>query len=104
VSESYVKFSLIPRFLSLRVRIFLDKYRLKDIKYGKHKEDWVMINKETLIYDALRQKPGCEKIFLEFGMHCLGCPVSRGENIGQAAEAHGIDLDKLLKALEDFKS
>lgn len=63
-----------------------------------------MINKETLIYDALKQKPGCEKVFLEFGMHCLGCPVSRGENIEQAATAHGIDLDKLLKALNGFNA
>jgi hybrid cluster-associated redox disulfide protein len=63
-----------------------------------------MINKDMLIYDALQEKPGCQEVFFEFGMHCLGCPVSRGETIEQAAAAHGIELDKLLKALEDFQA
>lgn len=61
-----------------------------------------MINKDTLIYEVLMQKPGSEKVFFEFGMHCLGCPVSRGETIQEAAIAHGIDVDKLLNALNEF--
>ena len=36
-----------------------------------------------------------------FGMHCLGCALSHGETVEQAAMTHGIDADKLLKALND---
>lgn len=63
-----------------------------------------MIDKDTLIFDALQQKPGSEEIFFSFGMHCLGCPASRGESIQQAAAAHGIDADKLIEALNQFEA
>lgn len=63
-----------------------------------------MIDKNTLVYEALEKKPGCEEVFFKFGMHCLGCPMSRGENIGQAAASHGLDLEQLLKELNAFKA
>lgn len=37
--------------------------------------------------------------FLEIGMHCLGCPASRGESIEQACEVHGTDADALVEKL-----
>ncbi|MCI5790337.1 MAG: DUF1858 domain-containing protein [Clostridiales bacterium] len=36
-----------------------------------------------------------------FGMHCLGCALSHGETIEQAAIAHGYDPDEMLKALNE---
>jgi hybrid cluster-associated redox disulfide protein len=32
-------------------------------------------------------------------MGCVGCSIARGETIREAAEAHGIPLPELLKAL-----
>jgi hybrid cluster-associated redox disulfide protein len=61
-----------------------------------------MIKKDMLIYQVLTQKPGIEKVFFEFGMRCLGCPASRGETVEQAAAAHGIDVDNLIKELNEF--
>lgn len=58
-----------------------------------------MINKDTLIFDVLKKNPDSAEIFLSFGMHCLGCPVSRGETIEQACMSHGIDVNKLIEAL-----
>ena len=40
-----------------------------------------------------------KKFFLEIGMHCLGCPMSRGESIKDACSAHGQDADALLEKL-----
>ena len=37
--------------------------------------------------------------FMEIGMHCLGCPSSRGESIEEACEVHGVDCDELLEKL-----
>ena len=37
--------------------------------------------------------------FFEIGMHCLGCPHSRGESIEQACEVHDTDADALLAKL-----
>jgi len=39
------------------------------------------------------------QILMSFGMGCLGCPSAQMESIGQAAEIHGIDLEKLLEQL-----
>ncbi|AOT68551.1 DUF1858 domain-containing protein [Geosporobacter ferrireducens] len=57
------------------------------------------ITRETLISEALKLNPRAAQILMGFGMGCLGCPSSQMESIGQAAEIHGIDLEKLLEAL-----
>ncbi len=37
--------------------------------------------------------------FLEMGMHCLGCPASRGETLEQACMVHGVDPEDLIEKL-----
>jgi len=51
------------------------------------------------IAEILRQKPGAAKILQQFNMHCIGCAVAAGESLADAAKVHGIDLEKLLQAL-----
>lgn len=63
-----------------------------------------MVDKSMTIYEVLQLKPGCENIFFSFGMHCLGCPISRGESVEEAAVAHGIDVDALIDALNQFNA
>ncbi|MCI8612339.1 MAG: DUF1858 domain-containing protein [Clostridia bacterium] len=60
------------------------------------------VNKDMTIAEVLGVCPDVAPVFAEFGMHCLGCPISRGETVEQAAAAHGIDLDEMLAALNDF--
>ena len=38
-------------------------------------------------------------LFLSIGMHCLGCPSSRGETVEEACMVHGVDPDALLEEL-----
>lgn len=57
------------------------------------------ITKDTLVGEALENNPELAKYFLEIGMHCLGCPASRGETIQQACAVHGADVDALLAKL-----
>ncbi len=57
------------------------------------------ITKDMLIGEVLDQYPDLAEYFFEIGMHCLGCPHSRGESIAQACEVHGTDLDALLTKL-----
>lgn len=57
------------------------------------------ITKDMLIGDVLDQYPDLAEFFFEIGMHCLGCPHSRGESIEQACEVHGTDVDALLGKL-----
>ena len=52
--------------------------------------------------DVLDIDTGAEKSFFEIGMHCLGCPASRGESIEQACSVHGTDCDALLAKLNEY--
>jgi hybrid cluster-associated redox disulfide protein len=39
--------------------------------------------------------------FFEIGMHCLGCPASRGESIADACAVHGTDVNALVEKLNE---
>ncbi len=54
------------------------------------------ITKDTIIIDVLRTVPQSANLFLEIGMHCLGCPSSSGESIEQACMVHGANCDELV--------
>ena len=60
------------------------------------------ITKDMLIGEVLDIDTGCAEYFFEIGMHCLGCPASRGETIEQACSVHGADVDALLTKLNAF--
>ena len=57
------------------------------------------ITKDTIIGDILTIAPQTAPLFMGIGMHCLGCPASRGESIEEACEVHGVDCDELLEKL-----
>ena len=59
------------------------------------------ITKDTIIGDILDTAPQTAPLFLDIGMHCLGCPSSRGETIEQACYVHGVDVDELVTALNN---
>lgn len=60
-----------------------------------------MITKDSIIGDVLDNAPEKAKYFLEIGMHCLGCPCSRGETIEEACNVHGTDADELVRKLNE---
>ncbi|MGN0612300.1 MAG: DUF1858 domain-containing protein [Porcipelethomonas sp.] len=60
------------------------------------------VNKNTIIGSILDQDADAAPFFLEMGMHCLGCPASRGETIAEACEVHGTDPDELVERLNKF--
>ena len=45
------------------------------------------ITKDTIIGDILTIAPQTAPLFMNIGMHCLGCPASRGETVEQACLA-----------------
>lgn len=57
------------------------------------------ITKDTIIGDILDICPETAPLFLEMGMHCLGCPASRGESIAEACAVHGTDADELVEKI-----
>ena len=61
-----------------------------------------MITKETTIGELLNINMNVAPILMEIGMHCLGCPASQGESLGEAAMVHGIDADLLVEKINAF--
>ena len=60
------------------------------------------ITKDTIIGDILDMDRETAPYFLEIGMHCLGCPASRGETIEQACMVHGTDADALVEKINAY--
>ena len=63
-----------------------------------------MVTKEMSIGEVLRTNQGTARIFMEFGMHCLGCPHATGESLEDACAAHGTNTDELVHQLNTFLS
>ena len=61
----------------------------------------IEIKRDTIIGDILDVAPQTAPIFLSIGMHCLGCPASRGESIEEACAVHGVDCDELIAKLNE---
>lgn len=59
------------------------------------------ITKNSIIGDVLDKHPETAELFFSIGMHCLGCPASRGETIEEACIVHGADVDALINSLNE---
>jgi hybrid cluster-associated redox disulfide protein len=62
-----------------------------------------MVTKSSVIGDVLDAAPETARLFLEIGMHCLGCPASRGETIEEACAVHGTDADALIEKINAMR-
>ncbi len=62
------------------------------------------VTKNSVIGDVIDCDQETGKFFLEIGMHCLTCPVSRSETIEEACAVHGTDADALVARLNEYFS
>ena len=62
----------------------------------------MVVTKDSLIGDVLDHDVNTAQFFMEIGIHCLGCPHSRGESIEEACKVHGTNADELVKKINDF--
>ena len=60
-----------------------------------------VISAEMTIGDVISKYPDTIPVFFRHGLGCVGYAVARFENIRQGAMAHGIDVDALMKDLND---
>ena len=73
----------------------------------------VNITKEMTMGELLSIDRGVTVVLMNAGMHCIGCPSSIGESLADAAyvhgidsdllvEVHGIEVDELLKNIDEY--
>lgn len=60
------------------------------------------VTKKSIIGEVLDYDMETARFFFEIGMHCLGCPASRGESIEDACAVHGTNADELVAKLNAF--
>lgn len=57
------------------------------------------ITKDMTIGQIVREYPHSVEILMSFGMGCVGCPSAQAETLEEAAMVHGMDINKLVEAL-----
>ncbi|HIU44233.1 MAG TPA: DUF1858 domain-containing protein [Candidatus Ventrousia excrementavium] len=60
------------------------------------------VTKQTLVGEVIDCDVNAAKFFFEIGMHCVGCPASRGESIEEACAVHGTNADELVNKLNAY--
>ena len=61
-----------------------------------------MITKDMGISDVIQKYPELIPVFIQHGLGCIGCALANFESIEQGASAHGMDIDALMKDLNEM--
>jgi len=69
------------------------------MKTKKHTSE--KITKEMTIYEIVQKYPKSQEVFIKHGMTCFGCPFALQETLEQGCKAHGIEIHKILKELNE---
>jgi hybrid cluster-associated redox disulfide protein len=58
------------------------------------------IGLDDLVDDVLRRCPATFRVFLNYKLRCIGCPIACFHSIGEACRAHDVEPDAFLSALQ----
>ena len=59
------------------------------------------ITKDMIIDDVLQLDENLGDVFMGFGMHCIFCHLGLEETVEEAANVHEVDVDFLVKKLNE---
>ena len=54
---------------------------------------------DDLVDDVMTGVPETIRVFLEFKMRCVGCPIACFHTVDDTCREHGVDRDRFLNAL-----
>ena len=57
------------------------------------------IASRSLVDDVMSRWPATIRVFLDFRMSCVGCPIAGFHSVEDACREHGIDREDFLAAL-----
>ncbi len=55
--------------------------------------------KDMTFHEVMRKSPKAARVLSSFDLGCVGCMGAQHESLEQGAIAHGLDVEKLLAAL-----
>jgi hybrid cluster-associated redox disulfide protein len=53
----------------------------------------------TLVDDVMRRWPATIRVFLDYRMHCVGCPIACFHTVDDACREHDVDRASFLAEL-----
>ena len=60
------------------------------------------VTKDMIIEDIIGIDPNLVMILMQSGMHCVGCPASRGESLEEACMVHGLNADEVMANIQEY--
>jgi hybrid cluster-associated redox disulfide protein len=54
---------------------------------------------EMSVEDVMRRWPPTIRVFLDFGMRCVGCPIAAFHSLDEACAEHDVDVGVFLPRL-----
>jgi hybrid cluster-associated redox disulfide protein len=54
---------------------------------------------DDIVGKVMMVAPATIRVFLDFRMGCVGCPISAFHTVDDACKEHGVDRDEFLAAL-----
>lgn len=51
------------------------------------------------VEDVMSRRPATIRVFLDFKLGCVGCPIASFHDIDDACREHGVDRERFLAAL-----
>ena len=54
---------------------------------------------DDIVGEVMRNRSATIRVFLDFRMGCVGCPISAFHSVDDACKEHGVDRDAFLTAL-----
>ena len=65
------------------------------------KKEVKKITGDMTLADILVLDGSLAEVLMGFGLHCFSCPLSQMETLEEAAMVHDVDLDYMLKKLNE---
>jgi hybrid cluster-associated redox disulfide protein len=59
-----------------------------------------LLTTELTVDDVMRRWPTTIRIFLDFNMNCVGCPIATFHSLEEACHEHGVDLSAFFQSLQ----
>lgn len=57
------------------------------------------IDFDDIVGEVMTVRPATIRVFLDFKMGCVGCPISAFHTVDDACMEHGVERDAFLSAL-----
>lgn len=59
----------------------------------------MVIEANTIVDDVMRRWPATIRVFLDYKMSCVGCPIATFHTVDDACREHHVNREELIAAL-----